>query len=187
MPDRRLAVFPELVDHLLADAEILCLDQADGLSALDQERIRSGNAPELCSRLLEYGIPETLDHGDFHDGNIFVNQSGYVFFDWGDSSVSHPFFSLRTAFVSLEYTLHLEEGAPEFTRLMEIYLEAWERYEDRRRLREAFNLARRLWAISSALRWQLVVSPISGDQRQLYAAAVPSLLKEYLEANPELI
>jgi hypothetical protein len=183
VPDRRLSLFPGLLDHLLSDAEILRLDQEGGISSSDRGSIRSENISDLCSRLAAYGIPESLDHGDFHDGNIFLQPSGYAFFDWGDSSITHPFFSLRTAFVSLENTLRLEEDSPEFNRLAEIYLEPWERYQDRPRLLQAFDLARRLWALSSALRWQLVVSPLQGDVRAAYSHAVPGLLMEFLDSN----
>lgn len=86
----------------------------------------------------------------------------------------------------MEYTLGMEENAPEFQRLVEVYLEAWEKYLDRSRLLEAYKLVKRLWALGSAFRWQRVVSPLAVDAREPYAHAIPSLLHEYLEANPEL-
>jgi RIO-like serine/threonine protein kinase len=49
----------------------------------------------LCAELSSYNVPASLHHGDLHDGNIFVRDGGFLFFDWGDSSVTHPFFSLR--------------------------------------------------------------------------------------------
>lgn len=186
VPDQRLVVFPNLLDRLLSEADLLRLDQEEGIGSQDLARIRPRDVARLCSELRTFGIPDTLDHGDFHDGNIFLDHGHYVFFDWGDSVISHPFFSLRTAFVSLEYTLGMEENAPEFQRLAEVYLEAWERYEGRSRLLEAYNLARRLWALNSAFRWRRAVSPLTGDEREAYAHAVPSLLQEYLEANPGL-
>jgi hypothetical protein len=183
VPDRRLAAFPKELERLLSDANAIGLDRDEGIHSFDLPILRSEQVAELCSRLSSYGIPESLDHGDFHDGNIFSHRSGYSFFDWGDSSITHPFFSLRTAFVSLENTLQIEEGGPEVTRLTEIYLETWEPFEDRLRLLEAFDLAQRLWAISSAFRWHLVLTPLPEDQRKPYDHAVPSLLEEYLQAN----
>jgi hypothetical protein len=186
VPDRRLSIFPELLAGMLADDDSLLLDHQDGISSTDRGRILAGNVSHLCSALAMVGIPESLDHGDFHDGNIFLNRSKYVFFDWGDSSVTHPFFSLRTAFVSVENTFDLEEDAPQFTKLADAYLEPWEMIEDRPKLREGFDLARRLWSISSAFRWHLEVTSLPAEKREPYAAAVPSLLHEYLDANPEL-
>ena len=134
---------------------------------------------------MDIGIPDSLDHGDFHDGNIFHQDSRTVFFDWGDSSITHPFFSLRTTYVSIENTLRLEEGASEFNQLIDAYLKAWERFEGQHNLRSGFAIAQRLWAICSAFRWHLVVSPLPVHLRGEYALAVPSLLREFLEANRE--
>jgi hypothetical protein len=184
VPDRRLSNFPKLFSALLSDTEVLRLDEEDGVSVSERARILSTNVPGLCSKLAAFEIPPSLDHGDFHDGNIFFNRGTLGFFDWGDSSISHPFFSLRTAFVSVENTFGIEEHAPQFKRLEDAYLEVWESFEDRPRLKEAFSLSRKLWAIGSALRWQRVVSPLSEAQRQPYEHAVPGLLHEFLDSNP---
>ena len=31
-----------------------------------------------CDRLASFGIPETLQHDDFHDGNIFIRDGRYL-------------------------------------------------------------------------------------------------------------
>jgi Ser/Thr protein kinase RdoA (MazF antagonist) len=36
-----------------------------------------------ADRLDEYGIAPSLNHDDFHDGNVFLRDGQYVFFDWG--------------------------------------------------------------------------------------------------------
>ncbi len=40
------------------------------------------------------GIPETIQHDDFHDAQVFVRDGRYLLLDWGDACVSHPFFTL---------------------------------------------------------------------------------------------
>ena len=49
---------------------------------------------ERCELLAAFGIPETIQHDDLHDGNVFVRDGRNLFFDWGDSCVSHPFHTL---------------------------------------------------------------------------------------------
>ena len=51
----------------------------------------------LCAELAGYGIADTLQHGDLHCGNVAGGAGGadgaggYVFFDWTDAAVGHPF------------------------------------------------------------------------------------------------
>ncbi len=68
----------------------------------------------MCEQLVQYHIPETLNHGDFHYGNVFVRGGRFSFIDWGDSCVSQPFYSLRTVLVSAEISLGLEENSRSF-------------------------------------------------------------------------
>jgi hypothetical protein len=116
-----------------------------------------------------------------HDGNIFLNDSGYVFFDWGDCSWTHPFFSLRTACVSAENTLNIAEGAPELQRLRDAYLVAWRKFETEARLLEAYGLAEELWSISSALTWHQAIIHLEPTRQADYAHVLPALAQELLE------
>ena len=120
------------------------------------------------------------EDGDFHDGNIFLESGRYVFFDWGDCSVAHPFFSLRTVSVSLEYSLGVEEDSPEFERLLAAYLEPWQRYAPQAELLEVFRLASHLSPLCSALSWGHALSGLEPAERQDFQQAVPGLLMEYL-------
>jgi len=88
VPDLRLEV-------LAAKAEAM-LDEIVDLS--DEERRRlEGSLPwvrEACEKLASAGIQETIQHDDLHDSQVFVRDGRYLFLDWGDACVSHPFFSL---------------------------------------------------------------------------------------------
>ncbi len=188
-PDRQLGRFPEQYEQLLASTEMLRIDLPDGLSPAEYKRLRTlqGHIAELCDQLSSSRIPASIHHGDFHDANIFLRDGHYVFFDWGDSSISHPFFSLRTAFVSIENTLHFEESSPQFARLCDAYLEPWTEYGSHKELIELFDLASCLSPISSALAWNRVVSSLDPSYRDDYANAIPSLLKEYLSTDSSLL
>lgn len=184
IPDRRLASLPERYRRLLDDTEALRIDLPDGIDSVDYGRLRElePRLAELSARLAASAVPESIHHGDLHDGNIFVRNGHYTLFDWGDGSVSHPFFSLRTAFVSLENTLQIEEGAPEISRLRDAYLEPWTRYASPGELLTTFDLAQRLSPFISALSWYQSVSLLEPSLKKDYAHAVPSLLQEFLGA-----
>jgi len=51
----------------------------------------------LCEELAGFGIPDTIQHDDLHDGQIFLSAGRAVLLDWGDACLSHPFFSLSVA------------------------------------------------------------------------------------------
>jgi hypothetical protein len=87
--------------------------------------------------------------------------------------------------VSLEYTLGLEDHAPEFAALRDVYLEPWTESESREDLRQTFDLAGRLSPICSALGWSLGVSDLDESLRDDYVGAVPNLLREYLEIEDD--
>ncbi|MFI6812032.1 phosphotransferase [Nonomuraea sp. NPDC050328] len=76
-------------------------------------------APELAEaaeRLAGYGLPDSLVHGDLHLGNVATAGERYLFFDWTDAAVGHPFLDL----ISL-YWQHSED-------VRDAYLSRWTAY-----------------------------------------------------------
>jgi Ser/Thr protein kinase RdoA (MazF antagonist) len=163
----------------------LRIDQPLGLTSEQYRRLLdlSPRVAELCEELATHNIAETLNHGDLTDANVFVRDGRFIFLDWGDSCVSHPFYSLRTVLVSAEISLGLEEDSPELEPLRDAYLEPWTRYESREDLLTALDLASRLASINGALTWHRVVSRLEGLAREDYAEPVPALLQEFLDAE----
>jgi hypothetical protein len=189
VPNCRLATLPAQYEQLLADKSVLLIDQPGGLTLVEYQRLCNLQLhfTALCEQLAGYQIPESINHGDFHDGNVFVNNGQYVFFDWGDSCITHPFFSLRTVSVSVENTLQVVETDPDFARLRDAYLEPWTRYASREHLLAAYRLAQRLSPISSALGWYRVISSLDESLRNDYAEAIPSLFREFLSSEAQTL
>src|SRR6266498_3381321 len=98
VPDERLAVLPDLLQALLAR-------RPHGLTD-DEHRQALASVPrfeEMCRELADDGLPETIQHDDLHDGQVFVRRGRYLVFDWGDSSVSHPLLSLTVNLRSIAW------------------------------------------------------------------------------------
>ena len=183
VPDRRMHRFPELIAELLDTPDKLRIGLPDGLSAEAWRGLRD-EAPaltDLCQQLVSAGVPQSLHHGDFHDANIFAGDSSYRFFDWGDANLSHPFFSLRTVFVSVENSLQLEEGAPQFDRLRDAYLEPWTTFLPASELRSLFKIAAQVAPLSSVLGWNYGLSAADSVAAADFAHAIPALFQEYLD------
>ncbi|MFC2078841.1 phosphotransferase [Candidatus Bipolaricaulota bacterium] len=183
LPNRLLPTLPGQIETLLGDKDMLLIDQPEGLTSAEHERLigMKEHLEALCDQLAALPVPESIHHGDFHDANIFLDGGLYVFFDWGDSSAAHPFFSLRTAFVIIEYFQGYKEGSPELAKLRDAYLGPWRQYGSREELVAIFDLSARLSPLTSALGWNRVVSSLDPSLRADYVGAVPSLLQEFLE------
>jgi hypothetical protein len=182
--DYRLALLPSLYNGLLADQESLMLDQEKGLTSgeLQELKEKSSRFQQICRDLAAFGIPESLNQCDFHDGNILVRNDRITFFDWGDAAITHPFISLRTFFVSIEISLQLEEYAftPEMEALLNLYLEPWRKFASPEQLASAYGFSKPVASIVKALLWHDSITQMEGSVRQEYAWIVPELLKEFL-------
>jgi len=184
IPDHRLAALPALYSKLLADESSLMIDQEKGLTSdeLHQLQNLAPRFEQICSDLAALGIPETLNNGDFHDGNVLIKNGRITFFDWGDATITHPFVSLRTFFVSIEISLKLDDYSftPEMAALLDRYLEPWQKFASKDDLLKAYGLSKPVAAIVKALLWHQTISKLDGSLREEYAWIAPELLREFL-------
>ena len=83
VPDMRLATLPDGYERLM-----------DTVRAEPRFRAAHARVVELCEELATFGIAETLQHDDLHDGQVFLRDGTHLVMDWGDACISHPFFTL---------------------------------------------------------------------------------------------
>jgi Phosphotransferase enzyme family len=142
VPDARLSKLPDQLRAVLAQP-------VRGLTPEEHESALGAlhEFEEMCRELATYGIRETIQHDDLHDGQVFLRDGRYLFFDWGDSCISHPFHSLTVALRATAAKLDLTPGGRELQRLRDAYLEP---FGD---LREAAGLAYRTGTVARALAW----------------------------------
>ena len=119
VPDLRLAALPGRYEELARAGLPLEADEVRRLAAHAQR------FAEQCAELASRGVPETIQHDDLHHANVYEDGAAIRVLDWGDSSVSHPFFSLVVTFRFLEEQNGLDPGDPWFARLRDAYLEPW--------------------------------------------------------------
>ena len=148
LPDRRLHTLPAAYADLLAQ-----LDDAD------PRLPDAGAIDDLCARLASYGIRETVQHDDLHDGQVFLGGGAHQVLDWGDACISHPFLTLA---VTLEgvvaWGVDDEEGSEDLEPHLAAYLRPYEeRYAGD--LREAARLAMRLGWVCRAVNGHLPHDP----------------------------
>ncbi|MFD6529856.1 phosphotransferase [Streptomyces sp. NPDC060184] len=176
VPDGRVAALPEAFDRLVEENSVL--DQADRAVLRD---IRPRLA-EWCAELAGPEIPETLDHSDLHEGQSFVPEPGrFVFFDWGDAAISHPFCSLLIP----GRAARGRYGPEVLPRLRDAYLEPWTGSgHTTAELRRAVSLAWRVGAIGRACSWGRLFPGASGGTGDLGAVDSARWLRELLTEPP---
>lgn len=141
--DWRLRNMPELYENFTAQSDLLT---TDGITNFELKKIREllPKFRSLCNNLESFKIPETLEHGDFHDNNILVKDGIITINDWGDSFISHPFISLATALDSAKRNHGMQEESKRYLKARDAYLELWTSYGDADHLLQAFQMAKTL-------------------------------------------
>jgi hypothetical protein len=183
VPDRRPAVVAEHIADVIEDSRALRLGLRDGLSVDEHSRLRE-LVPRIRSQfamLTDSAIPATLEHNDFHDGNVCLLNGDYRVFDWGDACVTHPFVSLRVGLRSIAHTLDLAADGPEITRLRDAYLEPWTTFAPRRQLVAHVQPALILAAACRAFSWRLVVNKLDPPLLDEWADTVAYSVRSMLE------
>ncbi|WP_203658217.1 hypothetical protein [Actinocatenispora rupis] len=100
----------------------------------------------MCAELAaDRRLGPTVQHDDLHMTNLYGRAR---VLDWGDASVSHPFFSLVVTFRFLEERTGLPLDDPWYARLRDAYLEPWGGD-----FRDTFELALRVGAVAHAIAW----------------------------------
>ena len=155
VPDERLEALPDHLARVLDDHDVLMLGLPDGVTSDELARLHSAlpGFASMCSELAASPIPQTLQHDDFHDGQVFVRDGRYLFLDWGDSCISHPFHTMVVTLRVLAVQQELGPGAPELLRLRDAYLERFEELASLAELRSMADLAHRTGTIARALSW----------------------------------
>jgi aminoglycoside phosphotransferase (APT) family kinase protein len=135
----------------------------------------------MCERLASFGIPETIHHDDFHDGNIFIHDGRVIFTDWGESAVTHPFFTLVVIMRSVDNSMGVD-FSPESEQVRDMYLAHWASYGSPDVLKSVVKLAQRVGYVNRALTWKMSLAEMPPALRTEYAIAVPSYLKDFVNA-----
>ncbi len=184
VPDWRLDKLPDLYKQLLSRKDILI---ADGLSEaevdeLDKQEWKFSN---LCKKLSDYAIKQTIVQPDFHDNNILIDDKlqNIIFIDLGEIVISHPFFSLINFLYQIKKHHGMTEEDDAYKRLMDTCLKNYMTIESKKNLLDAFSMARILWFIYDVLsQYRLMLA--CGQERVMSVqhGKLSKSLKEFMTA-----
>jgi hypothetical protein len=181
VPDERPAGIPAKVAALIDDDRALMLGEPEGLTPEQRDELRR-RLPELHALVEEleaFAVPDTIQHDDLHDGQVFVKEGNIRILDWGDSCISHPFHTLTVTLRAHAWRHGLEPGSAQLLRLRDAYLEPFGAPA------AAADVAYRIGTLARALAWHRYLAATAPEERDPEdAESVPYGLRLFLEAGP---
>ena len=170
--DRRPAWLAREARELIADEKSL-----SGLDEEERARLRSLEPllAELCARLAEGPVPDALVHGDLHLDNVARVGGSYVFFDWSDACVTHPFLDL--------IDVHREEDAAIRERLRDAYLSVWADYAPPEELLALWEISAPLASLNQAVSYRHIFASIEPGSTENLEWALPHWLRLVLATD----
>ncbi len=167
---------------LAREAASLLGDQAT-LSTLDGEEAErlQGLLPTLvesCRRLAAGPVPDALVHGDLHMDNVAQRNGSYVFFDWTDACVAHPFMDLLA--------IVFEEDRDARDALCDAYLAAWAEYASRDDLLELWRLAEPLVSLNQAVSYRYIIDNVERGTGEDLESMLPYFLRKVVAAGEDV-
>jgi hypothetical protein len=169
--DRRLQRLPEMAANLAGDTPLL-IDLTE--PEIAQFRAALPKLAAMCLALGACGVPETLVHGDLHLGNVALRDGKYIFFDWTDTCITHPFFDLLSIFDDEDRTAEAQ--------LRDEYLRVWEGHTSRELLLEAWALAQPLSDLHQAISYQHILNGLEPLARGDFRSSLPFYIRKMLKA-----
>jgi aminoglycoside phosphotransferase (APT) family kinase protein len=190
----------EQLEVLVWDEAVLRGDHPGGLTDKETSQLRElvPQIRELLQQLEAEVGPASLVHQDFRGGNVALVGDDYLFFDWGNTAVGHPFFSGVNFLHHSRYPIPTQSvgvsgaangpttcsGETLERYLRDAYLEPWTIRAPGARLREAFELARRVWYVWLAVQFHQelpYVEPTAALGMEV-RYSIPSFLRRVIRA-----
>lgn len=152
VPDWRLDKLPDLYMQLLSQKEILITDGLSEKEISELERLLP-KVSNLCQKLSDYAIKPSIVQPDFNDNNTLIADisRNITMIDLGEIAISHPFFSLINCLQQAKKHHALTDEDDTYLQLMDACLKNYMIFESKKRLLDAFSIARILFFIYWAL------------------------------------
>lgn len=170
--DRRPTWLAAQIRSLLESADSLGLDQAE----IEELTTLVPRFVEACERLADGPVPDSLVHGDLHLSNVARDGGQYVFFDWTDACLTHPFLDLLVV---------LFEEDPELRRtLRDAYLAEWAEVASEDELLDHWRLAEPLASLNQAISYRSILRSVERGTASEFEPAAANWLRRALATAP---
>ena len=149
VPDYRLDKLPDLYKALISQNELL---KAEGLSEVDINTLKAllPKISNLCKKLADYSIKQTLVQPDFSDNNMLIDEitQRITIIDLGEIVISHPFFSLLNCLEQIKKHYGLADKDDTYLRIKDACFKNYMcHFKSEKKLSDAISLAQCLLII----------------------------------------
>ncbi|MFI4937982.1 MAG: phosphotransferase [Candidatus Berkiellales bacterium] len=182
VPDWRINLIPDLFVDLLEKKDVL-LDDGLTPNEIDQLMKLVPTIKSICEFLAAQKVKATLVNCDFNENNMIINEDTQQIsiIDWGESVISHPFFSIASHLQATARRYQLELKGQLLGSLKQKWLSCWSDVANKNELNEIYQNVLRLHPIFSSLgiyRLQAATTNKSKEmQRWFIAGCLQTLLK----------
>ena len=183
VPDYRLDKLPNLYKELISKKDVLMMD---GLTENEIDKLHSliQTVFDLCKKLSEYDIPETLVQPDFHDNNTLIDDASQeiTIIDLGEIVISHPFFSLINFLQQIKKHHGLTEQDIAYQYIKDACFKNFIRFESKENILTIFELAKILLPIYGALAHYRLIEACDKTQLESHygSGKLGAELKEFM-------
>jgi hypothetical protein len=179
-PVRAPSALVERLEALLMSDDALLIGRDGGLTG-EQARQLRGKLQYLrqcCEELAATPLPLALDHGDLWPANIVWSEGRFIYFDWSDCALTHPFFSMILCMEDAQSAFPDQPEVP--GRVRRAYLAPWAERLPGGDLDASFELAWHVGALHYALLYWEDILPNLNPRWELNRM-VPFYLRLVLE------
>ncbi|WP_419420688.1 phosphotransferase [Legionella sp. D16C41] len=184
IPDWRLEKFPSLFFKLIEQKELLI---NDGLSEKEINQLNESykTCVNLCEVLSQYQLPETINHCDFHENNMLLNKTTneISIIDWGETVISHPFFSLNGCLWNITYFNEVKQDDKIYKELQRQCITPWLELYNEQQLLESLTITNQLNGIFAALSYERIYNATMDQTRtvqQDHPGSIAGCLRSFL-------
>ena len=182
LPDWRIEHIPRRYGELLLQKEML---QEEGLSPDEISQLFS-LLPEIesqCNLISKQGIRATLVNCDFNENNMIFNEGtkDISIVDWGESVISHPFFSLAGHLNNMARRYNLSLEGKELTTIKQAALSHWSDVMSLDEASELYDNIQKLLPIYYALAIFRLQAATDNKSKKMQNYFVSSCLRELLK------
>jgi phosphotransferase family enzyme len=176
VPDRRLETLVPSLRRVLATERLVRPPTEVALTDDELEQVH-GLLPTLAQAVdvvAAIRLPDSVQHDDLHPWNVCVQNDAYCVIDWSDACVSQPLLSFTVPLAHIP--------AADVADARAAYLQPWTMLCPQADLVEASAAADLLGHVSGILKWELISSGLTDDERSGFEDAIPRRVRSLLEA-----
>lgn len=152
VPDWGTSRLPDLFPDLLKQEKFL---MSEGLTRDEMNRLLQliPKVKKLCQEIVQHAINDSLVNGDFNENNMILDHrtQQIALVDWGESVITHPFFSLAAFIRNKARRYHLAIDSDVMQAIKHASLFYWQDRECEQKLYRLYANVEKLLPIYTAL------------------------------------